>query len=181
MDQTGPTQNPKKHFSKSTPTFLLFISHQSLFITIQIKKKNTTKQKKSFFYTKYSYVFSHINQICHNTSPLSQVQSIAKHSLDVYPNANKTHIAAFASWDKCHHAKVAAIGGFCLLFQKNETILAPSSSSSSSSFFFFFFFFFFNFWHFCISFHPFCSCLFHVYTCVYISDVGNVVGNRICK
>jgi hypothetical protein len=80
MDRTEPTQNLKKKFSKLTPIFLLYISHQLLFIPIQIKKI-TTKQKISFFYTKHSYFFLRINQICYCTSPLSQVQSIAKHSL----------------------------------------------------------------------------------------------------
>jgi hypothetical protein len=76
----NPTQNPKKLFSKLIKTFLLFISYQSLYITIQIKKSLQNK-KFQFFYTKHSYFFLHINQICYNTDPLSQVQSITKHSL----------------------------------------------------------------------------------------------------
>jgi hypothetical protein len=68
MDQTGPTQNlKKKKISKSTPTFLFFKLHQSLFITIQIKKI-ITKQKILFFYTKYFYFFPHINQIYYTTT-----------------------------------------------------------------------------------------------------------------
>jgi hypothetical protein len=72
MDWTGSIQNPpkkKKKISKSTLTFLLFISHQSLLIIIQIKKI-TTKQKISFFFIQTFLFFSHINQICYSTSPL---------------------------------------------------------------------------------------------------------------
>ena len=48
MDRIGPTQNPKKNFSKPTIAFLLFILHQSLFITIQIKK--SLQNKKFHFF-----------------------------------------------------------------------------------------------------------------------------------
>jgi hypothetical protein len=87
MDWIGPTQNPKKNFSKSTIIFLLFISHQSLFYYYSNKKVNT-KQKFSFFYTKQFYFFSHINQIYYSTVQLSQVQSITKHSM----KSTKVHV-----------------------------------------------------------------------------------------
>jgi hypothetical protein len=78
-DRTRLCKIPKKISQNQPQHFYFFISHQSLFITFQIKKI-ITKQKISLFYTKYSYFFPHINQICYSTSPLPPVQSIAKHS-----------------------------------------------------------------------------------------------------
>jgi hypothetical protein len=64
----------KFFFSQNQPQHsYFFISHQSLFIIFQIKI--------SLFYTKHSYFFLHINQICYNTSSLPPVQSIPKHTM----------------------------------------------------------------------------------------------------
>ena len=48
LEWAGLDRKPKKILSKSTPTFLLFISHQSHFITIQIKK---SLQNKIFYFS----------------------------------------------------------------------------------------------------------------------------------
>jgi hypothetical protein len=47
-DWLGFVKSPKFFFSKSTSIFLLFISHQSLFITFQIKK---SLQNKKFHFS----------------------------------------------------------------------------------------------------------------------------------
>jgi hypothetical protein len=52
----------KKKISKLIPIFLPFYITSIIFYHFS-NKKITTKQKISFFYTKYSYFFSHINQI----------------------------------------------------------------------------------------------------------------------
>ena len=81
MDQTRPTQNlKKKYFLKIYPNIFIFYITLITFYYYS-NKKITTKQKISFFYTKHSLFFSHINQIYCGTSQLPQVQSIAKHSL----------------------------------------------------------------------------------------------------
>jgi hypothetical protein len=76
------TQNFKNFFLKSTPTFLLFISYQSHFITIQLKKLLQNKIFHFFIQNilTFFFFFPHINQICYNTSPLPQAHSFAKHS-----------------------------------------------------------------------------------------------------
>jgi hypothetical protein len=58
MTRLDQPKIPKK-FSKSTPTFLLFISHQSLFITIQIKKLLQNKKKFIFLYKTFLLFSSH--------------------------------------------------------------------------------------------------------------------------
>jgi hypothetical protein len=77
--RTGLCKIPKKNFSKSIPTFLLFYITPITFYHYS-NKKITTKQKISLFYTKYYYFFPHINQISYSTSPLTPALSIAKHS-----------------------------------------------------------------------------------------------------
>ena len=76
---TRPNPKFQKFLSKSITIFVLFISHQSLLITIY-KKKITTKQNFSLFNTKHSYFCSHIYQICYSAGPFPQVHSFAKHS-----------------------------------------------------------------------------------------------------
>jgi hypothetical protein len=79
----GPdwTQNFKKFLLKSTPTFLLFILYQSLFITIQLKKSLQNKIFHFFIQNLLTFFFfSYINQIYYNTGPLPQAYSFAKHS-----------------------------------------------------------------------------------------------------
>jgi hypothetical protein len=70
---------PKKKFFKiniNIPTFYI----TSITFYHILYKKITTKQKISLFYTKHSYFFPHINQICYNTNPLLPIQSLPKHN-----------------------------------------------------------------------------------------------------
>jgi hypothetical protein len=69
LDRTQLKISKKKKISKSTPTFLLFISYQLLFITIQIKKSLQNK-KFHFFIQNILFFFSH-------QSNLLQYQSIS--------------------------------------------------------------------------------------------------------
>jgi hypothetical protein len=78
MDWTRPNLKSQKILLKINLNILTFYITLITFYYYS-NKKITTKQKKLFFYTKYSYFFPYINQICYSTSPLPQVQSIAKH------------------------------------------------------------------------------------------------------
>jgi hypothetical protein len=82
-DWLGFVKSPKKFFSKSISIFLFFIS-QSITFYHFLNKKITTKQKISLFYTKYSYFFSSINQICYSINPLLPIQSLPKHNLSSF-------------------------------------------------------------------------------------------------
>ena len=73
----------KIFFFKIYHNILIFYITSIIFYHF-LNKKITTKQKISLFYTKHSYFFFHINQICYSTSPLPPVQSICKHSLQVH-------------------------------------------------------------------------------------------------
>jgi hypothetical protein len=58
FDRIGLSQNPKKNFSKLIPIFLLFLSHQSLFITIQIKKSLQNKKFHFFIQNILTFFFT---------------------------------------------------------------------------------------------------------------------------
>ena len=80
MDWTGPNLKFQKILLKINPNILTFYI-TSITFCYYSNKKISMKQKNSLFYTKHSYFFPYINQICYSTSLLPQVQSIAKHSL----------------------------------------------------------------------------------------------------
>jgi hypothetical protein len=70
----------KFFFSQNQLQHFYFLYHINHFFYHFSNKKITTKQKISLFYTKHSYFFPRINQICYSINPFSPVQSIPKHS-----------------------------------------------------------------------------------------------------
>jgi hypothetical protein len=71
-DWLGFVKSPKKIFSKSTSIFLLFISHQSLFITFQIKK---SLQNKKFHFSIQNILTFFLLSIKSATVPIHFFQS----------------------------------------------------------------------------------------------------------
>jgi hypothetical protein len=70
----GICKIPKKLFFKINLNILTFYITSITFYHFS-NKKITTKQKISLFYTKHSYFFSHINQICYSINQFLPIQS----------------------------------------------------------------------------------------------------------
>jgi hypothetical protein len=70
MFAKGPKKIPKYSSQNQPSTFLIFISHQSFFIIIQIKKNYYKTIFFSPFCNKYSYFFFSNQSICYSFGPL---------------------------------------------------------------------------------------------------------------
>jgi hypothetical protein len=79
MEWARPVQKISLKINRNILTFYI----TSVIFYYYSNKKIITKQNFLLFCTKYSYFFSHINQICYNTGLLSQIHSFAKHNLNV--------------------------------------------------------------------------------------------------